>query len=62
MNPGDDDWDEDVDYGSGPFCRHWAELGDCDVMCVCGHGCNSHWDGACDVAECECAEWREVAP
>ena len=56
----DDDWD---DYESGPFCRHWAEPGDCDIVCAtCSHGCWRHYGdsvGKCDEDGCACKEWAE---
>lgn len=52
------DWQ---DYETGPFCRHWGSLGDCDDTCArCGHTCNLHLDGEpCDEPGCECPEWVE---
>jgi hypothetical protein len=52
------DWEN---FDSGPFCRHWGELGGCDEACArCGHGCNVHrGTDACD--ECDmCIEWVEA--
>lgn len=52
------DW---ADYESGPFCRHWAEVGSCDESCAsCGHSCNRHDIGdttECNEWECDCKEW-----
>ena len=50
------------DYESGPFCRHWDDMG-CTVKCArCGHSCLRHGIGndlSCD--DCNCREWLEVA-
>ena len=27
--------DDQCDYESGPFCRHWGDPSDCDVECEC---------------------------
>lgn len=49
-------WD---DYESGPFCRHYDNPIDCDIVCAtCGHGCVEHEvyvDTRC--YECDCEEW-----
>ena len=50
----DDDW---LDYESGPYCRHWSELGFCESMCTCGHWCGKHYDDACDVELCPCEKF-----
>jgi hypothetical protein len=50
--------DEDyVDRDSGPYCQHWAEVGDCEETCAtCGHSCAAHWDGdECQRDGCTCA-------
>lgn len=57
----DDDWS---DYDSGPFCRHYSQLGDCDDICgACGHSCNMHDGGndgnGCDENGCTCPGWKE---
>ncbi len=52
--------DYEEEYQSGPFCRHWGILGDCDENCAkCGHSCNRHDrdDNECD--ECECKEFAD---
>lgn len=53
---GDDDWGG---YESGPFCRHWGSLGDCDELCArCGHSCNVHHDDdECGHEDCTCPGW-----
>jgi len=56
-----EDPDEYEDYESGPYCQHWSELGFCEDPCVCGHACRQHSafiDDGCDVAECECQEFK----
>jgi hypothetical protein len=54
--------DEDF-QDSGPFCRHWDDLCDCDEVCGnCGHKCCEHdqYDpGECNHDGCGCAGWRE---
>ena len=55
----------DDDYESGPYCRHWAELWDCDEVCArCGHRCDRHvWSGdQCEEAGCSCDAWVESPP
>jgi hypothetical protein len=50
----DDDTDDWTDYESGPFCRHWSDLGCCDDLCVCGHTCSKHGYDPCDASGCDC--------
>lgn len=55
--------------GSGPFCRHWRDPGDCDARCArCGHSCGAHLDhahedsacsGSWEEPDCECEAWVE---
>lgn len=49
---------------SGPFCRHWVEIGDtCDEPCAtCSHTCLRHYYGAdrCDVEGCPCSKFVDV--
>jgi len=64
--------DDEVDLGadpereewdSGPFCRHWGEPGECEILCVCGHPCRKHYGfnpEPCDVDGCECKEYRDA--
>lgn len=55
---------------SGPFCRHWSELGCCEELCAtCGHRCGQHDEGdECfatndDGSPCDCIAWvNEGAP
>jgi len=55
--------DDYRDYGSGPFCRHWGDLSDCDELCnACGHKCREHDyggkdDSECRVDGCVCKSW-----
>lgn len=49
------------DYETGPFCRHWSDPSDCDVLCKCGHKCCQHSmyeDGECN--ECDCEHFTDV--
>lgn len=53
-----------TDYQSGPFCRHWGDPNDCDIVCAeCGHRCTQHacddGDFSCSVDDCECQAWKE---
>lgn len=56
--------DDDSEWpDSGPFCRHWSEVGDCDEKCArCGHTCSDHGslgdDSRCRV--CDCPAWVEA--
>jgi hypothetical protein len=46
---------------SGPFCRHWGDPCDCEVLCKCGHKCWEHsifGEGYCK--ECDCAHFEDV--
>lgn len=45
-----DEWE----FGSGPFCRHWGDPVDCEEVCVCGHECRWH-NGDC--YKCDCQEF-----
>jgi hypothetical protein len=58
----DDDTDDWVDYESGPFCRHWGELGACDDKCKCGHECRLHpsYDESCDAPWCACEKFEDA--
>ena len=52
-------WEE---YESGPFCQHWSDLGECDMLCKCGHECRRHdsWDdNKCGVEDCKCDEFKD---
>ena len=57
------DWE---DYDSGPFCRHFSDPDECDLVCAeCGHGCaktdNSHeLNGPCNVDGCPCTGWTDA--
>lgn len=45
---------ESWDYDSGPFCRHWSELYDCDRTCKrCGVKCSAHEDTDCEYTDDE---------
>lgn len=54
-----DDW---ADYETGPFCRHFGQLGACDEECLCGHTCSKHdnADGTCNDSDCDCEKWEEA--
>lgn len=54
---------EDLDYDSGPYCRHWSDPSECRQLCGrCRHTCTSHWEG-CDVDGCACTEFDdEIVP
>jgi hypothetical protein len=51
------------DYGSGPYCEHWAISYECEDRCArCGHECRRHYEGdgrRCVEAGCACAAWVE---
>jgi hypothetical protein len=51
---------EDYDpseYDSGPYCQHWSELTDCEIVCLdCGHSCSDHICDHCD--KCSCPMFR----
>jgi len=49
-------------HESGPFCRHWGDPADCDVLCKkCGHRCVDHdFSRPSECNECdECTGWEE---
>lgn len=54
-----DDW---ADYESGPFCRHWSDPTDCEIVCArCGHRCVNHpLDLDLGCHECDCPGWGEA--
>lgn len=57
--------DEQEPVDSGPFCRHWRELGDCDERCICSHRCDQHdsyGDGECNVDGCPCEAFKDADP
>ena len=60
----DDHDDGEVEYDSGPFCRHWSDPSDCEVVCDnCGHPCYMHEygddDTSCKEEDCDCTAWME---
>ena len=53
---------DDCDYQSGPFCRHYGDPFECPIKCSCGHECHEHYQdppGRCDDDGCACLEWTE---
>ncbi len=63
MSDGSDDGPDWANYESGPFCRHWYDASDCDIVCAtCGHRCIDHGfgDGAESSCQyCACQQWKE---
>lgn len=57
MFEGSEDSD-DREWDSGPFCRHWGALGECEELCRCGHTCGQH-DGD-DCRECDCDAFKDA--
>lgn len=48
----------DIDiYESGPYCIHWGEMGECDIMCPCGHTCTEHDSGYSSCRNCDCKKF-----
>lgn len=50
------------DYDTGPFCMHWYDPSDCELVCRCEHPCRRHADGGEDVCledECECEAFED---
>jgi hypothetical protein len=48
----------DVEYQSGPYCRHWGDPVDCEETCVdCGHRCGVHPSDGC--SRCDCPRWND---
>ncbi len=63
--------EREVDETSGPFCRHWTDLGggECERQCAeCGHVCGDHVPPGGDLkgerciadGGCECKTWKEA--
>lgn len=57
--------DEQQEWDSGPYCRHWGDPIDCDKICVCGHECCKHnWyiEGCieCEKAGRTCVEFKDA--
>jgi hypothetical protein len=50
------DWEN---YESGPFCEHYFEPWDCDVLCACGHRCARHQGEHCGADGCDCQAFEE---
>jgi hypothetical protein len=47
---------------SGPYCRHWHDPSDCDILCLaCGHKCCAHGRGECGYGggDCECEKFKD---
>ncbi len=54
--------EEERDWDTGPFCRHWSDPSDCDIECAnCSDPCPKHGaeDGDYSCSECDCKEWVE---
>jgi hypothetical protein len=53
-------YNEDDVPQSGPFCRHFADPGDCDMVCgECGHLCHEHYqDNQGNCRECGCESFQ----
>ncbi len=56
------DEQEDKEWDSGPYCRHWGDPCDCEDLCVCGHQCHEHsYHGdECEVDGCKCEEFEDA--
>lgn len=54
--PGDDD---DGEVHSGPFCQHWADPVDCELVCTCGHKCGRHEMYDLNCKDCGCARFAD---
>lgn len=53
MNDECDDEPDSEPFESGPFCRHFSDPADCDVLCArCGHRCSLHEQGGEDDSAC----------
>ena len=55
--------EQEQDWDSGPFCRHWSDC-DCEEVCAnCGHRCTAHSYGDdetdCLEDDCDCQAWVE---
>lgn len=58
----DDGSRDDDPIESGPFCRHYHDPEDCDIICMnCGHECCQHeYDGIdCREDDCKCEGWKD---
>lgn len=54
--------EDEVEIGTGPFCRHYSHPLDCDEKCArCGHPCGRHHYGneESECFECGCEAWQE---
>lgn len=49
---------EPQEWDSGPYCQHWHDPQDCDLLCKCGHKCCQHGGSSCN--ECDCEEFVEA--
>lgn len=53
-----DEEEEEPGYESGPFCKHYGQVGECEEVCaLCGHQCRNHDPSEpydCDVDGCTC--------
>lgn len=58
------DSEEYEDIESGPRCMHYYDLGDCDLLCICGHKCGVHWDDVegCREDDCKCVQYEDADP
>jgi len=57
---GDEDTEYDEPCESGPFCRHYGDPADCDILCArCGHRCARHEQGGDDESECRGAPYDD---
>jgi hypothetical protein len=60
--------EDNTEYDTGPFCRHFGDPADCDIECLhCGHPCFAHGqepgNAECHFVSdagvaCTCMEWE----
>lgn len=56
----DDAEDDNPEWDSGPYCKHWNSPEDCNEPCKCGHPCREHGLGWCSEDGCVCEEFVDA--
>ena len=49
------------EWDSGPFCQHWGDPSDCEILCACGHKCCEHGTGPCKSESCHCNGFVDIS-
>lgn len=60
----DSEAEDSGEWNTGPFCRHWGDPADCDILCTCKHPCKIHDldddSSECNEEGCGCKKFEEA--